>query len=143
MKIINAFFGEYYAPDCQKIYEGPFINCIPKESKNIIIYNNNNTYKIFEGEISNGQFVGFGIEYCPFIKDKILYEGIFKNGLYALPDFDLRVTKGKILNNYIKIILLSTGDKAGKTPFSNRLLGKDYPNDDFPTLCIDTFRIDF
>ena len=49
--------GEYYSPEGMKIYEGEFKNEIPKESKNIIIYDNN-TNKIYEGEIHDGKYEG-------------------------------------------------------------------------------------
>ena len=32
--------GEYYSPNGTKLYEGSYMNDIPKESKKIIIYNN-------------------------------------------------------------------------------------------------------
>ena len=45
--------GIYYSPDGEKLYEGEFINEIPKFSEKIIIYDIN-TNKIYEGGIFNG-----------------------------------------------------------------------------------------
>ena len=81
--------GIYYSPDGIKLYEGEFKNEIPLESENIIIYDNN-TNKIYEGEIHNGLYEGKGIEYCPLIKDKILFDGYFKNNEYILPNIEIK-----------------------------------------------------
>ena len=125
--------GEYYSPNCTKLYEGSFMNGIPKESNKIIIYNND-TFKVYEGEIMNGEFEGQGIEYFPFIHDKILYEGIFSNGLYALPDLDLKISN--VLKN-IKIVLISIGDLPGKTCFAIRLNTNNFQSDTLATIGYD------
>ena len=68
--------GIYNNPEVIKIYEGEFQNGNPKESKNIIIYDNDGN-KIYEGEMHNGLYEGEGIEYCPLLEDKILFKGKF------------------------------------------------------------------
>ena len=70
--------GEYYNPDGLNIYKGEFMNDIPKEAQNIIIYDDN-TNKKYEGEIHNGNYEGEGIEYDSLIKNKILFQGNFKD----------------------------------------------------------------
>ena len=47
-----------------------------------MIVKENNTNKIYEGEIYNGAYEGYGIEYCPLVKDMIIYKGYFSNNYY-------------------------------------------------------------
>ncbi len=125
--------GIYYNPDGIKIYEGEFKNGNPLKSKKIIIYDNDGD-KIYEGEIHNGLYEGEGIEYCPILKDRIIYQGKFKNNLYELPDFDLIENKDKITIHNTKIVLLSQGDIPGKSCLFSRLLGCDFPEDTLATI---------
>jgi len=82
---INSCQGFYYSPYNEKIYEGEIINDIPINSQNqIITIYNDNTFKIYEGNIYKGLFEGQGIEYCPLVKDKILYKGWFSNNYLIL-----------------------------------------------------------
>jgi len=134
--------GEYYNPEGIKIYEGEFNNDIPKESKNIIIYDNN-TNKIYEGEIHNGNYEGKGIEYCPLIKDKVLFKGNFKNNLYIIPDFEIKELKGQLLKKASKITLLSIGDIPGKTCLVNGLMGNEFSYECLATIGTDKTEIPF
>lgn len=128
--------GIYNNPDGIKIYEGEFQNGNPKESKNIIIYDNDGD-KIYEGEIHNGLYEGEGIEYCPILKDRINYRGKFKNNLYELPDLDLVENKDKTIINSSRIVLFSHGDIPGKTCVIARLLGLDFFEGTLTTIGID------
>ena len=92
--------GIYYSPDGEKLYEGEFINEIPKFSEKIIIYDIN-TNKIYEGGIFDGLYNGEGIEYCPLINNKILFEGYFKNNHFEIPDIDINEPIDKKLNSFI------------------------------------------
>ena len=134
--------GEYYSPDGTKIYEGSFLNGIPKESNKIIIYNNNG-FKVYEGKIMNGKFEGQGIEYCPVIQDKILYEGIFTNDLYVLPDLDINISKDEKFIKYAKIYLLPKGDLPGKTCFLYRLRTNEFRSNGIITIGLETTDINF
>ena len=134
--------GEYYSPEGMKIYEGEFKNEIPKKSKNIIIYDNN-TNKIYEGEIHNGNYEGKGIEYCPLMKDKILFKGNFKNNLYIIPDFEIKELKGQLLKKASKITLLSLGDIPGKTCLVNGLMGNEFSYECLATIGTDKTEIPF
>ena len=84
---INECKGIYYNPKGDKIYEGVIIDEIPFNGKNLIVYDDN-TNKIFEGDIKNGKYEGYGIEYFNLIKDKILYEGFFENNYYQIEDLN-------------------------------------------------------
>ena len=119
--------GIYYSPDGEKLYEGEFKNDIPIESKNIIIYDNN-TNKIYEGEIHNRLYEGEGIEYCPLIKDKILFKGNFKYNLYEIPIFDIkRRKKNKLIKTTSRVILVSDyKSHPGKTCFLYRIKSNQY-----------------
>ena len=68
------------------------MNDIPKEAKNIIIYDDN-TNKKYEGEIHNGNYEGEGIEYDSLIKNKILFQGNFKDNLFIIPNFEIEKSK--------------------------------------------------
>ena len=125
--------GRYYVPNGKIIYEGEFKNDIPKESKKIIIYDNN-TNKIYEGEVHDGKYDGPGIEYCPLIKDKKLFEGNFKSNFFIIP-----ISSGIKEQNkeYIpQIILISHIDIPGKTCLLYRL--KD---NTFKECCLATIGI--
>ena len=89
---LNKCQGFYYNPDGIKIYEGEIINDIPFNVDNIIIYDDN-TNKIFEGNIKNGKYEGPGKEYFNLINDKILYEGTFKNNYFIEQNLDYYETK--------------------------------------------------
>ena len=70
--------GILYDPEGNKIYDGEFINNLPKKCKNINLYEIDGNLK-FVGNISEGKYQGKGNLY----KDnKLLYEGNFKDGLY-------------------------------------------------------------
>ena len=138
----NCIQGIYYSPDEIKLYEGEFKNEIPLESENIIIYDNN-TNKIYEGEIHNGLYEGKGIEYCPLIKDKILFKGNFKNNEYILPDFDINRSNNEKYIKGPKIILLSHGDIPGKTCLLNRISGVESFLDTLATIGSDKIEIPF
>ena len=97
---INKCQGIYYDPKGIKIYEGEIMNDIPFNANNIIIYNDN-TNKIYQGDIKDGKYEGFGKEYCSLISDKILYEGTFKNNYYI--DHNL----SNYENKTIKILVTS------------------------------------
>ena len=77
--------GKYYDPENKEMYRGKIINEIPIDSKKIILYNDN-TFKIYEGEMNKGYYNGYGIEYCPQVKDLILFEGYFLNNYYISPN---------------------------------------------------------
>ena len=63
--------GTLFNPEGNKIYEGEFINNLPKECKNIHLYEIDGNLK-FVGNISEGKYQGKGNLY----KDnKLLYEG--------------------------------------------------------------------
>ena len=134
--------GIYYNPKGEKLYEGEFKNEIPKESKNIIIYDDN-TNKIYEGEIHDGKYEGFGIEYCPFIKDKILYKGNFKNSLYIIPDIEISVAKEQKFINISKITLFSTGYMPGKTCLTDRFCSMEFREDLLQTIGIEKIEVPF
>ena len=134
--------GIYNNPEGIKIYEGEFQNGNPKESKNIIIYDNDGD-KIYEGEMHNGLYEGEGIEYCPLLEDKILFKGKFKDNLYELPDFDLVKNKDKIISNCTKIALISLGDIPGKTCLFKRFLGCEFPEQTLATIGSDKEDISY
>ena len=134
--------GEYYSPDGMKIYEGEFKNDIPKESKNIIIYDNN-TNKIYEGEIHDGKYEGKGIEYCPLMKDKILFKGDFKNNLFIIPDFEIKEFEGQFFKKVCKIAFVSCGKHPGKTSLINGLLGYEFNEGRLEGIGLDKSEISF
>ena len=113
--------GTYYDPKGLKLYVGEFKNDIPKESKNIILYDNNMN-KIYEGEIHDARYEGTGIEYCSLKKDKVIFKGNFKNNSYIIPNFEMKELKDKYYRKSFKIVLLSHGDIPGKTCLVNRML---------------------
>ena len=97
---INKSQGFYFNPNEIKIYDGEIINDIPFNTENIIIYNDN-TNKIFEGNIKNGKYEGLGKEYCNLINDKILYNGMFKDNNY------IEQNLARYENKLIKILVTS------------------------------------
>ena len=80
---LNSCDGLYYSPEGSLIYKGKIENGIPNECQRITIYHDN-TNKIYEGEMNKGIKEGYGIEYFPFIKDMILYEGKFFDNYYIM-----------------------------------------------------------
>ena len=65
-----------------KYYKNGNIKIKGTFSSNICLegeYYNPSGNKIYEGEIHDGNYEGKGIEYCPLMKDKILFKGDFKN----------------------------------------------------------------
>ena len=81
--------GILFSPEGNKVYEGEFIDNYPKEGKNITIYNIKGIIK-YIGDLFNGKYNGCGkllktiYCYCDeyYCRDKIIYEGQFKDGLY-------------------------------------------------------------
>jgi len=92
----------------------------------IILYGDN-TYKIYEGEIDNGVYEGYGIEYCPLIKDMIIYKGYFSNNYFIdindFNDFNELIFESKPKLN---ILLLSKGDQPGKSTLISKITNTEY-----------------
>ena len=139
----NCESGIYYNPEGKKLYKGAFKNGIPKESKKVITIYYNNTNKIYEGEIHDGKYEGKGIEYCPILNERILYEGNFENNLYELSYVNYEGIKDKIMLNCTKIFLFSNGDTPGTTCLFNRLLGLEFPKKTLETIGIDKGQITY
>ncbi len=135
-------FGVYYSPDGTKLYEGEFKSEIPLESNNIIIYDNN-TNKRYQGEIHNGLYEGKGVEYCPLIKDKILFEGNFKKNEYILPNIEIKESEDRKKRLASKIVLLSHGDVPGKSCFLERIQGNEFHLEGLATIGTDKIEIGF
>ena len=104
----------------QRMYKGKIINEIPIDSKKIILYNDN-TFKIYEGEMNNGYYNGNGIEYCPLVKDLVLFDGYFSNNYYISPN-------AKSPNNICQILVLTKGDQAGKSLLIAKISNTKYDN---------------
>ena len=118
--------GVLYDPFGIKIYEGEFMNNIPKEGNNLKIYEYDENLK-YEGVILNGQYNGFGKLYQKGINSNY-YEGNFLNGFYdgkgILYDF---INDGYYYGHY---------DKKFEGEFKNGLFhgfgkGKLYKKNDF------------
>ncbi len=84
---LNFCEGIYYAPDNKELYKGKIKNEIPINSNDVVLYNDN-TFKIYEGEMINGTYEGYGIEYYPLVKDMVMYKGYFSNNNFILHKTD-------------------------------------------------------
>ena len=73
--------GTLFSPKGDKIYEGEFIDNIPKEGKNITIYNIKGIIE-YIGDLFNGKYNGYGKLFDIYCYDEIKYEGQFKDGFY-------------------------------------------------------------
>ena len=79
--------GRLYDPYGNFIYEGTFMNEIPKEGKNIKLYKINTNLK-YEGDIFNYKYNGNGKLYSEIKfyegnkENKLIFEGNFKDGKY-------------------------------------------------------------
>ena len=75
--------GVLFSPGGNKVYEGEFIDNIPKERKNIPLYKINGKTE-YIGDLFNGKYNGYGKLLETRYKDyeEIKYEGQFKDGLY-------------------------------------------------------------
>lgn len=69
--------------------------------------------------MNNGYYKGNGIEYCPLVKDLILFEGYFSNNYYISPST-------KAHNNICQILVLTKGDKAGKSLLIAKISNTEY-----------------
>ena len=94
-----------------KIYEGEYINNIPKKGKNIKLYKFNENLK-YEGEILNGKYNGHGKLYEEGINSNY-YDRNFVNGLYE--------GKGILYNFISKYNNSSQYDKKFEGEFKNGL----------------------
>ena len=75
--------GTLFSPDGYKVYDGEFCNNIPKEGKNISIYNING-FIDYIGDLLDGKYNGNGKLFLTrdYYENELIYEGQFKNGLY-------------------------------------------------------------
>ena len=78
---LNLCEGIYYSPENKEIYRGKILNEITINCKKGIIYNDN-ICKLYEGNMYKGIYEGYGIEYCPFVENRIIYNGYFKNNYF-------------------------------------------------------------
>ena len=135
---LNDFEGKYYDPENKEIYSGKIKNGIPIDSMDIILYGDN-TYKIYEGGINNGVYEGYGIEYCPFVKDMIIYNGYFSNNYFIdNNDFNELISKS---NPKLNILLLSKGDQPGKSTLISKITNTEYI--DCTTKSLDKFLLKY
>jgi hypothetical protein len=121
---LNSCEGKYYDPENNEIFSGKIENEIPIDSMNIILYGDN-TYRIYEGGIKNGVYDGYGIEYCPLVKDMITYKGYFSNNYFIDNNGfdDELISKSKPILN---ILLLSKGDRPGKSTLLSKITNTEY-----------------
>lgn len=121
---LNLCKGIYYAPDNKELYKGKIKNEIPIISNDVVLYNDN-TLKIYEGEMINGTYEGYGIEYYPLVKDMVMYKGYFSNNnfiLHKTDDTTSKIEKKQI----VTILFLSKGDQPGKSRLIANINNTEY-----------------
>ena len=67
-----------------------------------------------------GIFEGQGIEYCPLVKDIILYKGYFSNNYLLL------TLKSKMCKKKCNIIVMSPGYQSGKSKLISEITKREY-----------------
>ena len=116
---LNSFEGKYYDPENKELYNGKILNKIPVENKKIILYDDN-TNKIYEGDIKDGTYEGEGVEYFPLIKNMILYKGNFAKNYY--------IDQKEVDEKEVKPLTIGIFYKFNETDAKNlinRFLGKE------------------
>ena len=130
-----------YNPKNEEIYNGKIRNEIPIKTMDIILYDDN-TNKIYEGEISEGVYKGYGIEYCPLVKDMVIYRGNFLNNYFIINNnfngIPSNINTKKRLNP--KILLLSKGDRPGKSLLISKITNTEYL--DITTTSLNSFILE-